>query len=123
LRRSRDIKPSRVAGKPASIVPTPSAPHGGPAAIGLIEGGALDPAHIATILVKTEGNGGVNNFTREYTCATTPSSPRSSARSPWWCLAAARMRYITVKCGFVLPRVLMNSNLRDVRRQRTIQTS
>ena len=67
--------------------------------IGLIEDGALDPAHIAAILVKTEGNGGVNNFTREYTCATTPSSPRSSARSPWWCLAAARMRYITVKCA------------------------
>jgi cyanuric acid amidohydrolase len=46
----------------------------GPAAmsglIGLIEGGALDPAHIAAILVKTESNGGVNNFTREYTCAT-----------------------------------------------------
>jgi len=32
--------------------------------IGLIEDGALDPAHIAAILVKTEGNGGVNNFTR-----------------------------------------------------------
>lgn len=38
--------------------------------IGLIEDGALDPSHIAAILVKTEGNGGVNNFTREYTCAT-----------------------------------------------------
>src|ERR1700730_13610554 len=25
----------------------------------------------------------------------TPSSPRSSAGSPWWCLTAARMRYIT----------------------------
>jgi cyanuric acid amidohydrolase len=37
---------------------------------GLIEGGALDPLHIAAILVKTEGNGGVNDFTREYTCAT-----------------------------------------------------
>ena len=37
--------------------------------IGLIEDGALDPAHIAAILVKTEGNGGVNNFTREYICA------------------------------------------------------
>ena len=46
----------------------------GPAAmlglIGLIENGALDPAHIAAILVKTEGSGGVNNFTREYICAT-----------------------------------------------------
>lgn len=36
----------------------------------LIEDGALDPMHIAAILVKTEGNGGVNDFTREYTCAT-----------------------------------------------------
>lgn len=36
----------------------------------LIEDGALDPVHIAAILVKTEGNGGVNDFTREYTCAT-----------------------------------------------------
>jgi cyanuric acid amidohydrolase len=36
----------------------------------LIESGALDPRHIAAILVKTEGNGGVNDFTREYTCAT-----------------------------------------------------
>jgi cyanuric acid amidohydrolase len=36
----------------------------------LIEDGALDPTHIAAILVKTEGNGGVNDFTREYTCAT-----------------------------------------------------
>jgi cyanuric acid amidohydrolase len=36
----------------------------------LIEDGAVDPLHIAAILVKTEGNGGVNDFTREYTCAT-----------------------------------------------------
>jgi cyanuric acid amidohydrolase len=38
--------------------------------VGLIEDSALDPLHIAAILVKTEGNGGVNDFTREYTCAT-----------------------------------------------------
>ena len=38
--------------------------------IALIEDGALDPMHIAAILVKTEGNGGVNDFTREYACAT-----------------------------------------------------
>jgi hypothetical protein len=38
--------------------------------IALIEDGSLDPMHIAAILVKTEGNGGVNDFTREYTCAT-----------------------------------------------------
>jgi cyanuric acid amidohydrolase len=37
---------------------------------GLISEGALDPAHIVAMLVKTEGNGGVNDFTREYTCAT-----------------------------------------------------
>jgi cyanuric acid amidohydrolase len=35
----------------------------------LIDDGAIDPMHIAAILVKTEGNGGVNDFTREYTCA------------------------------------------------------
>src|SRR5271168_2084072 len=35
----------------------------------LIEDDALDPRHIAAILVKTEGNGGVNDFTREYTCS------------------------------------------------------
>jgi cyanuric acid amidohydrolase len=37
--------------------------------IGLIDAGALDPRHIVAILVKTEGNGGVNDFTREYSCA------------------------------------------------------
>ena len=36
----------------------------------LIEDGVLDPMHIAAFLVKTEGNGGVNDFTHEYTCAT-----------------------------------------------------
>ena len=37
---------------------------------GLIEAGALDPRQIVAILVKTEGNGGVNDFTREFTGAT-----------------------------------------------------
>jgi cyanuric acid amidohydrolase len=37
--------------------------------LGLIESGTLDPRHIVAILVKTEGNGGVNDFTREYSCA------------------------------------------------------
>jgi cyanuric acid amidohydrolase len=37
--------------------------------IGLIDAGRLDPQHIVAILVKTEGNGGVNDFTREYSCA------------------------------------------------------
>jgi ring-opening amidohydrolase-like protein len=36
----------------------------------LIEDGALDPTEIVAILVKTEGNGGVNDFPREYTCTT-----------------------------------------------------
>src|SRR5579883_604932 len=34
--------------------------------IKLIEGGELDPADIVAVLGKTEGNGGVNDFTREY---------------------------------------------------------
>jgi len=38
--------------------------------VSLIESGALDARHIVAILAKTEGNGGVNDFTREYTCAT-----------------------------------------------------
>jgi cyanuric acid amidohydrolase len=46
---------------------------GGPAdltgLVGLIDAGRLDPHHIVAILVKTEGNGGVNDFTREYSCA------------------------------------------------------
>jgi cyanuric acid amidohydrolase len=48
-------------------------PMAGPADLtaltGLIEAGTLDPHHILAILVKTEGNGGVNDFTREYSCA------------------------------------------------------
>ena len=38
--------------------------------VSLIDSGALDARHIVAILAKTEGNGGVNDFTREYTCAT-----------------------------------------------------
>jgi len=34
--------------------------------IGLIEAGRIDPKSILAILGKTEGNGGVNDFTREY---------------------------------------------------------
>src|SRR3984893_19105217 len=34
--------------------------------IGLIEAGKIEPASILAILGKTEGNGGVNDFTREY---------------------------------------------------------
>ena len=32
----------------------------------LLDDGGLDPAHIVAILGKTEGNGGVNDFTREF---------------------------------------------------------
>src|SRR5437660_12862330 len=34
--------------------------------LGLIEQGKIDPKSIVAILGKTEGNGGVNDFTREY---------------------------------------------------------
>jgi cyanuric acid amidohydrolase len=37
--------------------------------IALIESGELDPRNIVAILGKTEGNGGVNDFTREYATA------------------------------------------------------
>jgi cyanuric acid amidohydrolase len=37
--------------------------------IGLIEAGKIKPASILAILGKTEGNGGVNDFTREYAVA------------------------------------------------------
>jgi len=35
----------------------------------LIEAGKIDPASILAIMGKTEGNGGVNDFTREYAVA------------------------------------------------------
>jgi cyanuric acid amidohydrolase len=35
----------------------------------LIESGQLDPSSITAVLGKTEGNGGVNDFTREYAVA------------------------------------------------------
>lgn len=45
-------------------------PTGGPGDVSglikLIEAGEIDPASILAILGKTEGNGGVNDFTREY---------------------------------------------------------
>src|ERR1700730_19394906 len=37
--------------------------------VSLIEAGKIDPASILAILGKTEGNGGVNDFTREYAVA------------------------------------------------------
>jgi len=49
--------------------------------IRLIEAGRIDPASILAILGKTEGNGGVNDFTREYA-----TSALSSALSPYLAL-------------------------------------
>ena len=37
--------------------------------IALVDGGALEPSAILAVLGKTEGNGGVNDFTREYAVA------------------------------------------------------
>ncbi len=37
--------------------------------LALIESGALEPSSIVAVLGKTEGNGGVNDFTREYAVA------------------------------------------------------
>ena len=39
----------------------------------LIEQGEIDPKSIVAILGKTEGNGGVNDFTREYAVSALPS--------------------------------------------------
>jgi cyanuric acid amidohydrolase len=52
----------------------------------LISSGALDPRHIVAILVKTEGNGGVNDFTREYTCATI-----AATMAPYLCIIPAEV--------------------------------
>jgi len=38
--------------------------------VSLIDAGKIDPASILAILGKTEGNGGVNDFTREYAVST-----------------------------------------------------
>src|SRR5580698_8339705 len=37
--------------------------------VALIDSGALEPSSILAVLGKTEGNGGVNDFTREYAMA------------------------------------------------------
>src|SRR5262245_30085912 len=74
LRRSRDIKPSRVAGKPACIVPTPSASHGGTrrhvGADRPDRGRRARPGAYRGDPGEDRGHGGVNNFTSEYICAT-----------------------------------------------------
>jgi cyanuric acid amidohydrolase len=50
----------------------------------LIESGALDPSSILAVLGKTEGNGGVNDFTREYAiaalCSALPSHLKLAPR-------------------------------------------
>ena len=65
----------------------------------LIDSGALEPSSILAVLGKTEGNGGVNDFTREYAVAAlcnalSPhlSSPRARSRpaSRSSCRAARR---------------------------------
>lgn len=36
----------------------------------LVEAGVINPSEIVAVLGKTEGNGGVNDFTREYALTT-----------------------------------------------------
>jgi cyanuric acid amidohydrolase len=54
--------------------------------IQLIEAGRIDPASIVAILGKTEGNGGVNDFTREYAV-----SALSVALAPYVALSPQRV--------------------------------
>jgi cyanuric acid amidohydrolase len=54
--------------------------------IRLIEAGQIDPASILAILGKTEGNGGVNDFTREYAV-----SALSFALAPYVALSPQRV--------------------------------
>src|SRR5271163_1420007 len=54
--------------------------------IQLIEAGRIDPVSILAILGKTEGNGGVNDFTREYA-----GSALSIALAPYLALSPARV--------------------------------
>ena len=53
----------------------------------LIDSGALEPSSIVAVLAKTEGNGGVNDFTSE--CAVVALC---NALSPRFALARARSR-------------------------------
>lgn len=58
--------------------------------IALIETGALDPRTIVAILGKTEGNGGVNDFTREYAT---------------WALCAALAPYLSLSARAIEERI------------------
>ena len=60
----------------------------------LIDSGALDPSSILAVLGKTEGNGGVNDFTREYAVAAL-----CNALSPHLKLAP---REVEAKIAFVM---------------------
>jgi cyanuric acid amidohydrolase len=60
-------------------------PMGGPGDLGgferLVEAGVLNPSEIVAVLGKTEGNGGVNDFTREY--ASRSISQWLAAKTGW----------------------------------------
>src|SRR3954454_18954967 len=58
--------------------------------LGMVASGAIDPASILAILGKTEGNGGVNDFTREYAVSA---------------LSAALAPYIDLRPGEVEQRI------------------
>jgi cyanuric acid amidohydrolase len=60
----------------------------------LVNDGALEPASILAVLGKTEGNGGVNDFTREYAVAAL-----SNALAPHLSLAS---REVEAKIAFVM---------------------
>src|ERR1700729_3707759 len=62
--------------------------------IRLIEAGQIDPASILAILGKTEGNGGVNDFTREYAV-----SALSAALAPYVGLPP---QHVEQKIAFVM---------------------
>jgi cyanuric acid amidohydrolase len=54
--------------------------------LGLIEQGKIDPHSIVAILGKTEGNGGVNDFTREFAVSALSAAlaPSSIYSQPAW---------------------------------------
>ena len=49
--------------------------------LSLIEQGEIDPKSIVAILGKTEGNGGVNDFTREYAVSALSAAASALCRS------------------------------------------
>ena len=75
------------------LIPT-SGPGDVSGLIKLIEAGKIDPASILAILGKTEGNGGVNDFTREYAV-----SALSTALAPFVGLAP---QHVEQRIAFVM---------------------